>query len=87
LVRLFSDSFSVRDDGVTLLEVAFCVFFFKILKANFDVEFTAASNNVLTRLFSGANDKRVRFGELAKTFDELRKIRGVLDFDGNTHDR
>ena len=51
------------------------------------MEFTAASNNVLTRLFSGANDKWVRLGELAKTFNELSKISSVIDLDGNTHDR
>ena len=51
------------------------------------MELTAASNDVLTRLFSSADDERVRLGKLTETFDELGKIRGVLDFDGDTHDR
>jgi len=56
LRRLGSDSFLVGDDGVTLLDWALSVLFLKILKADLNVEFTATSNNVLTRLFSVAED-------------------------------
>jgi len=50
------------------------------------VELTAAGNNVFTVLFGGANDEGVGLGELTETFDELGKIGGVSDFDGDTHD-
>jgi hypothetical protein len=84
---LVSDGFSVGNDGVTLLEGALSVLFFEILKANFDVEFTATSDNVFTRLFSGANDERIGLREFTETFDELGQVRGVLDLNGDTHDR
>jgi hypothetical protein len=80
------DGFSVWDDGVTLLEWAFGVLFFEILEANFDVEFTATSNDVFAWLFSCANNEGVGLGEFAETFDELGEVGSVLDFDGDTHD-
>ncbi len=43
-----SDGFLLGDDGVTLLELALGEVFLKILEANFDVEFTAACDDVLT---------------------------------------
>ena len=51
------------------------------------MELTAASNNVLTGFLSRADDERIGLGEFAETLDELGEIRGVLDFDGDTHDR
>ena len=51
------------------------------------MELTATSNNVLTRFLSSADDERIRLGEFTETLDELRKIRCVLDLDGDTHDR
>jgi hypothetical protein len=86
LAGLGGDSFLVRDDWVTLLEWALGVLLLKILEANLDVQFTATGNNVLTGLFSGADDQWVGLGELAETFDELWKIGSRLDLNGNTHD-
>jgi hypothetical protein len=47
LAGLSTDSFLVGDDGVTLLELALSEVLLEILEANFDVEFTAASDDVL----------------------------------------
>ena len=87
LAGLANDGFLVGDNGVTLLDWALGVLLLEILEADLDVELTAAGNNVLTRLLSRADDERIGLGELAETFDELGEIGGVLDFDGNTHDR
>merc|ERR1711981_379823 len=50
------------------------------------MKLTASSNDVLSRFFSGNLDEGVRLGEFSQTLDELGKITGGLDFDGNTHD-
>jgi len=50
------------------------------------VELTATSDSVLTRLLSGANDQWIGLRELTETFNELWKIGGGLDLNGNTHD-
>ena len=86
LAGLLGDGLLVLDDGVTLLDWALGVLLFEILEADLDVELTAASDNVLTRLLGGADNKRVGLGELAETLDELGKIGSVLDLDGDTHD-
>ena len=83
---LINDGLLVRDDWVTLLDWALGKLLLEILEADLDVELTAASNDVLTGLLSRADDERVGLGELTETLDELGKIRGVLDLDGDTHD-
>ena len=87
LAGLTLDGFLVGDNGVTLLDWALGVLLLEILEADLDVELTAASNNVLTGLLSCADDEGIGLGELAETLDELGEIGGVLDFDGDTHDR
>ena len=84
---LLSNSLLVGNDWVTLLDWALSVLLFEILEADFDVELTATGNNVLTRLLSGANNKRIRLGEFTETLDKLGEIGSVLDLDGDTHDR
>ena len=86
LAGLLSDGLLVLDDGVTLLDWALGVLLLEILEADLDVELTAASDNVLTRLLSGADDERIGLGELAETLDELGEIGSVLDLDGDTDD-
>jgi len=86
LAGFLSDGFLVGDDGVTLLDGAFGEFFLKILKADFDMEFTTSGNNVLTRLFSLDENEGIGLGELSESFDELGEIGSGLDLDGNTHD-
>mmetsp|Transcript_42646 Transcript_42646/g.56307 ORF Transcript_42646/g.56307 Transcript_42646/m.56307 type:complete len:802 (-) Transcript_42646:104-2509(-) len=86
LAGLLNDGLLVLDDGVTLLDGALGVLLLEILEADLDVELTAASDDVLTGLLSGADDERVGLGELAETLDELGEIGGVLDLDGDTHD-
>jgi len=71
LAGFLSDSFLVRDDGVTLLDGAFSEFFLKILKADFDMELTTSGNNVLTRSFGGDENEGIGLGELSESFDEL----------------
>ena len=50
------------------------------------MELTAASDDVLTGWLGRADDERIGLGELTESLDELGKIRGVLDLDGDTHD-
>jgi len=81
------DGFLVCDDGIRLLDFTVSVFSLEILQANFDVEFTATSNNVLTGFFVVDLDERIRLGELVQTIDKLGQILGILGFDGNSDDR
>ena len=57
------------------------------LQANFQVELTSTSDNVLTGLGNPGLDTGVGLGETLKTFDKLGEIRSVLDFDGDLDDR
>jgi len=86
LAGLTNDGLGVLDDGITLLEWALGELFLEILKADLNMELTATSDDVLTRLLSGANDERVGLGELTETLNELGEVGGVLDLDGDTDD-
>ena len=83
---LFGDGLLVGDDWVSDLDFASSVLFDEILKANLDMELTATSDNVLTGRLGNALDERVGLGKLLETIDELWKIGGVLDIDGNSDD-
>jgi len=87
LVGFSRDGFLVGNDGVGLLDFAVSVFSGKILQADFDVKFTATSNDVLAGFFVDNEDQGIRLGELVETFDELGKILGILGFDGDSDDR
>lgn len=63
------------------------VFLLEIVQADFQVQFTGTSDNVLTRFVEGTLDHRIGLGETLKTFHQLGEIVGVLGLDGNTHDR
>jgi hypothetical protein len=54
-----------------LLDLTLGVLFNEILQADFDVELTATSDDVLTRLFSDTLDERIGLGKLLETFDKL----------------
>jgi len=86
-VGLGLDSLTELHDGVTNLDGDLGVVFLKILQANFEVELTSTSNNVFTRFRGVAKNARVRLGETLQTFNKLGKIVGVLDLDGDLHDR
>jgi len=84
---LLGNGLLVGDDRVSLLDLALCVLFFEILKADFDMELTATGNNVLTGLLSCADNEWIGLGKLLESLDELRKIGGVLDINGNSDNR
>jgi hypothetical protein len=63
LRRLSSDGFSVGDNGIGGTDFNSRKFFSEILEANFEMEFSGTSDNVLARFFSVALDARIRFGE------------------------
>lgn len=81
------DSLPVSDDGVGDLERDTGVVLNEILQANLEMELSGTGNNVLSSLGDPGLNARVRLGETLETLDELRKIVGVLDLDGNLHDR
>jgi len=87
LVGLGGDGFLVGNDGVGLLDFAVSVFLLEIVQADFDVEFTATSDNVLSVFFVDNQDQRIRLGELVKTIDKLGEILGVLGFNSDSDDR
>ncbi|GIX64180.1 uncharacterized protein BcabD6B2_36150 [Babesia caballi] len=80
------NSLPVRDDRVRNNKVDLRVLVPQILQTNFDVELTTTSNDVLTVLLSGANDQRVRLGQLLQTLHQLGQVLGVLGLHGDTHD-
>jgi len=82
-----TDGLTVLDDRVGDAERNTSVVLLKILQADLQVKLTGTSNNVLTRLGDVRENTRVRLGKTLKTFDELRKILGVLDLNGTLHDR
>merc|ERR1712232_34073 len=76
-----------RQDWIRHDEVALSILFTKILQANLNVELTAACNDVLTTLLSGAHNQRVRLGELLQAFDELWQVLAILWLHSHLHDR
>jgi len=85
--RLGGDSLTVLDDGVGETKGNTSVVLLQILHANFQVELTGTSNDVLTRVGDVSQNARIRLGQTLETFDQLGEILGVLDFDGTLHDR
>jgi len=80
------DSLTVLDDGRRDAERNTSVVLLEILQANLQMQLTGTGNNVLTRVGNVGKDTRVRLGETLETFDELGKIVGVLDLDGDLDD-
>jgi len=86
-VGFLNNGLTIRHDGIRGLDFNTSVIFSKILKANFQMEFTSTSDDVFTRFFDVALDARVGLGESLETFDELGELGGILGLDGDTHDR
>jgi hypothetical protein len=84
--RGLGNSLTVLNDGVGDAERDTSVVLLEILQANFQVELTGTSNDVLTRVGDVGEDAGVGLGETLETFDELGQILGVLDLDGTLDD-
>jgi len=74
LAGFANDGFLVGYNGVALLDWTLGILLLEILKADLDVEFTTASDNMLTGLLSCADNERIRLRELTETFYELGEI-------------
>jgi len=82
------DGLTVRDDRVGGDDLhTRAVLLLQIVEADFQMQFTGTSNDVLTRLIERALYHRIGLGQTLQTFYELGEIVGVLGLDGNTHDR
>ena len=84
--RVSSHGFLVGNDGVSSDDLALGEIFFKIVEADFNVEFTASGNDVFTAFVVLAQDEGIGLGQFLKTFDELGQISGVLGLDSHSHD-
>jgi hypothetical protein len=85
--RFGGNTLTVSDDGVGDLEGYTGVVLYEILQANFEVELSGTSNDVLSGLGDPSLDTGVGLGETLESFDELGEIVGVLDFDSDLNDR
>lgn len=87
LRALGGDSLLVGDDGLGNDDVYLSKLLLKILQADFNVELTATSNDVLTVRLGSADDEGIRLGKSLETFDKLGKLLVVLGLDGDADDR
>lgn len=87
LVGLLSDGFTVRHNGVGLLQRDASVILLQILKANFQMQFTGTGNDVLARLLNDTLHHRIGLGQTLQTLHQFGKISGVLGLNSHTHDR
>ena len=81
-----SDGFTEGNDWWRPLDWDASIVLFKILKADFKVEFTGTGDDVLTGFFVGDLDAWVGLGKPVETFDKLWKVGSLLWLDGDTHD-
>jgi hypothetical protein len=65
--RLLGYCLAVRHNGVGFLDGNASVVLFQILQANFQMQLTSASNDVLTRLFNQALHHRIGLGQTLQT--------------------
>jgi hypothetical protein len=87
LVRGFCASFFIGNDGFRFDNIdIMAIFFSQIVNTDFNVEFTATSDNVFTSFFSMDQDKGIGFGEFLQTINQFREILGVFGFNGNSDD-
>mmetsp|Transcript_43207 Transcript_43207/g.134379 ORF Transcript_43207/g.134379 Transcript_43207/m.134379 type:complete len:399 (+) Transcript_43207:212-1408(+) len=81
------DRLTVGDHGVRHGKVALGVLLPQILQADLHVQLAAARDDVLPALLRGADDERVRLGELLEALDELGQVLAVLWLHGHLHHR
>ena len=85
-VTFFGNSFFVGDNGFGFDDRAVGEIFFQIFEANFDVQFSASGDNVLTVFLRGTDDQGIGFGKLLESVDEFGEIGGVFRLDGDSDD-
>mmetsp|Transcript_17592 Transcript_17592/g.16823 ORF Transcript_17592/g.16823 Transcript_17592/m.16823 type:complete len:453 (-) Transcript_17592:1224-2582(-) len=85
-VTLSRDTLLVGDHRVRFLDLNLSILVHQVIEADFNVEFSAAGNDMFARLFGVADDEWVALGELLEAFDEFGEVRGVLGLDGHSHD-
>ena len=86
LVGKLGYGFLICDDWVRFLEFALSVLVLEIVEADFNVELSATSDNVLTSGFGDADDQGIGLRESLESLDELGEIGGVLGLNGDSHD-
>jgi len=69
LVGFLGDGFSVGNDGFGFNDGALSEVIFQILQTDFDVQFSASGNDVLSRFFSNTKNEGVGFSEFLKSVD------------------
>jgi len=86
LVRGADNSFTVRNNWVGDLDFSTThEVLGEIVQADFQMQLTSASHNVLSRLLDGALNQRVTLRQTLEAFDELGQVAGILDVDGNAY--
>merc|ERR1719454_619476 len=82
-----SDSLSVGNHGVGLLQGNTGVVLLQILEADLKMKLTSSSNDVLSRLLNHALHHGIGLGQTLQTFDQLGQISRVLGLDSNPDNR
>lgn len=86
LVGFFSDGFFIGDDGVGFDDFNVGEFGFQIMETDFDVEFSATSDDVFSSFFSGNDDEGVGFGKFLESIDQFGEILSIFGLDGDSDD-
>mmetsp|Transcript_41573 Transcript_41573/g.70131 ORF Transcript_41573/g.70131 Transcript_41573/m.70131 type:complete len:529 (+) Transcript_41573:715-2301(+) len=81
------DGFTERDYGLRNPQFDTHEILLQILQANFQMQLTSTSNDVLTSFLNGSLHKWIRLGKTLQSFDQFWKISRILGLDSNTHDR
>lgn len=80
------DGLLVSNDGLGLLEGNTGVVLLEILEADLEVELTSTGDDVLSGVGDPGLDTGIGLGETLETLNELGKVVGVLDLNGDLND-